>query len=78
MVKLRNEHIQEFSKVLSDEQIAKMIVFMPRFEGHVRNLICEARMKHMRRWDGREGKGRPGPFVPFENPEEEIEGLPEE
>ncbi|GAB4345190.1 MAG: hypothetical protein Kow0099_25250 [Candidatus Abyssubacteria bacterium] len=67
MVKLRNEQIEEFSEVLTDEQVAKMIVFMPRFEGHVRNLICEARMKHMHRWDGTERRRRAGPFEPFEN-----------
>lgn len=43
MVELRIEQLDKLSKVLSDDQIAKMIVLIPKFERNVRELMGEAR-----------------------------------
>lgn len=57
IVDFRGKRLDELSKFLSEEQIAQMMLFVPRFERDMREMICEARMKHMqRRTDRKEGR----------------------
>ncbi len=45
MVGLRNKRLDDLSKILSDEQVAKMIIFVPQFERNVRELISDVRAR---------------------------------
>ncbi len=60
MVKLRMERLDRLSKVLTDEQIAKMIALIPKFERDVRDLLGEARSMRRDRHKmfGRHGRSR--------------------
>ncbi len=42
----RNQQIDDISTVLSEEQVAKLIVFVPQFEKNVRNMMGEVRARH--------------------------------
>ncbi len=66
-VEMRNKRLDELSKLLDDTQMAKLILFVPKFKRHVRDMICEARG---RRWDRRDRPMRRGPADdPSELPE---------
>ncbi len=59
MTEMRIQRLDALSEVLTDEQIAKMIALVPRFERRVKELIGEARgmQKERRRWS-EEGRRR--------------------
>jgi Spy/CpxP family protein refolding chaperone len=54
LTELRMERIDALSKVLSDEQIARMIALAPKIESRIRELVGEARgrSKERGRWSG--------------------------
>ncbi len=54
LVKQRNKKLDELSKLLTEEQVAKMIVFVPQFERDVRQMIDDVRMRRHER------QGKPG------------------
>lgn len=63
MLDLRMQRLDSLSKILSDEQIVKMIALIPRFERDVRALLGEARaMRKHRRTPGERG------YAPSERP----------
>lgn len=63
MLDLRMQLIDSLSKILSDEQIVKMIALIPRFERDVKALLGEARaMRKHRRTPGEHG------YAPSERP----------
>jgi Spy/CpxP family protein refolding chaperone len=59
VVEMRNERIDELSKLLSDAQMAKLIIFVPKFKRDVAKLICEARTRRGA-WRDRSMRRRPG------------------
>jgi hypothetical protein len=73
MTEMRIKQLDALSKVLSDEQIAKMIIFVPKMEQRIRGLMSEAktRQKERKRWmqhrEDRRGDFDRGPrFEPYE------------
>lgn len=59
IVNLRNKRLDDLSKILSDEQVAKMIIFVPQFERNVRELISDVRARRKQR-GGMRMQGEPG------------------
>lgn len=69
MTEMRMQRLDALSKVLTDEQVAKMIALVPKFERRIKELIGEARtmQKQRRHWsrdreDGPHGSERKGMF----------------
>jgi len=63
MVEARIKRLDDLSKVLSDEQIAKLIALVPKIEKRVKDAIHEGRRMHRQRGENRgnwDGQG-PGP-----------------
>ena len=52
ITELRIKRLDALSKVLTEEQVAKMIALVPKFERRIKELIGEARgmQKERRRW----------------------------
>jgi Spy/CpxP family protein refolding chaperone len=73
MVKLRNKKLDDTAKLLTDEQVAKMIVFVPQFERDVRQMIDEVRTRRHDRFgsDRRQGEME----LPPPPPEEDLPPL---
>ena len=57
MVDARNKALTELSKVLTKEQVAEMIIAIPKFEHEVRKWMYEARARRMGHGMGRGGRG---------------------
>ncbi len=57
MVDSRNKALSELSKVLTQEQVAELIVAIPKFEHEVRKWMYEARARHMGDGMGMRGCG---------------------
>lgn len=53
MVEMRIRRLDSLTKILSDDQIAKMIMFVPKFERGVREMLGEARARQKDRRDQR-------------------------
>ena len=49
MTEMRIQRLDALSKVLSDEQIAKMIALAPQIEHRIRGLMSEAKARHKER-----------------------------
>jgi Spy/CpxP family protein refolding chaperone len=49
MTEVRIERLDALSKILSEEQIAKMITLVPQFEQKIRGLMSEAKARHKER-----------------------------
>ncbi len=71
MVELRNKKLDDLSKLLGEEQVAKLIVFVPQFEREMRELIWETRHRHHGPQSKGGTKSRTGP------PEEPLRSLME-
>lgn len=60
MTEMRIQRLDALSKVLTDEQVAKMIALVPKFERRIKELIGEARaMQKQRRHWSRDRDGGP-------------------
>ncbi|MBI5118544.1 hypothetical protein HZA56_18915 [Candidatus Poribacteria bacterium] len=73
MVKLRNKKLDDASKLLTDEQVARMIVFVPQFERDVRQMIDEVRTRRHDRFGKDRGQGEME--LPPPPPEEDLPPL---
>jgi hypothetical protein len=58
IVQGRNNQLDEFSKILSDEQMAKLVVFVPQFERDVKRAMRDVRARRQ------QGNMMPGPNFP--------------
>jgi len=67
MLDLRMQRLDSLSKILSDEQIVKMIALIPRFERDVKALLGEARAMRKHRRTPRE-RGYAPPERPYGPP----------
>jgi hypothetical protein len=45
LVQTRNQRMDDLSKILSEKQMAQLIVFVPRFEREVKNLMNDVRAR---------------------------------
>lgn len=59
MAQSHNQQLDEMSKILNEEQMAKLIVFVPQFERNIKQLMYDVRARRRQKGGSMGGPGNP-------------------